>query len=131
VGGPSTTRFRARRACRLVSGRSGVRVPSSALKKRLLNPVWRSVQAVAALNIHFGFIQLDAIGRHPRGACVLEVTLTGAEEQAAFALLRDGGDSSYDRVSYFARRLQKQRAEQGLSEPKVTKTFDTDSLRLW
>jgi hypothetical protein len=81
-------------------------------------------QDVAALNIHFGFIQLAAIGRNRHRACVFEVTLTGAEEQAAFALLRDGGGSSHDRVLYFARRLQEERAEVGLPEIEVTKSYD-------
>jgi hypothetical protein len=88
-------------------------------------------QDVAALNIHFGSIQLDAIGGHRHRACVFEVTLTGADEQAAFALLRDGGDSSHDRVRYVALRLQKERAGVGLPDIKVTKTFDTDSVRPW
>ncbi len=79
---------------------------------------------VAALNIHFGFIQLDAIGRRRRGACVFEVALTGAEEQAAFALLRGYGGRSDDLVSYFARRLQKERAEVGLPEIEVTVSYD-------
>ncbi len=89
-----------------------------------------AAQDVAALNVHFGRMQPRPTARFRVRACIFEVTLSGDDERAEFACLEvDGYVSAFDRVRYFVRQLQKQRAKDGLPEIEVTKTIDTDCLR--
>ena len=86
---------------------------------------------VSTLNMHFG-----RAPRRPNGipvrACVFEVTLTGDDNTARFALFPRNYDgiSSYAHpsadVSYFARQLRRKRAELGLSEIELTTTTAED-----
>jgi hypothetical protein len=82
---------------------------------------------VAAFNVHFGEIQLDAIGRNRTRACILEITLAGSGGMASFARARAVHHENflYDEIRPFVRRLQTERAKARLPKIEVTKSYDS------
>jgi hypothetical protein len=89
-----------------------------------------AAQHIAALNIHSGRVAFGKRGRNRVRACILEVTLTGADETAAFAPKGMSG-SGHDRVRHLARQLDDARARKLLPEIEVTTSIDRDYLWSW